>query len=229
VFIGAGTTESITLNIPGENLKGVHPGLEFVESIIAAIVGRVELPSLSGKRVAVIGGGDVAIVAACCSLRLGAEKVLIIYRRSFEEMPAHVPEIKAAREEGVEILILAAPTKILGRERVEGLECVKMKLGPPDESGRRRPIPIEGSEFKLDVDVVIEAIGQKVDEEFIRENPDLKISNGSIFVDEKTCMTSKPGVFAGGDAVRGGTVVRAIAEGKLAARNIDEYLKGGSK
>jgi glutamate synthase (NADPH/NADH) small chain len=160
---------------------------------------------------------------------LGAEKVLIVYRRSFEEMPAHVPEIGAAREEGVEFLILATPTKILGRKRVESLECVKMKLGPPDESGRRKPIPIEGSEFKLDVDVVIEAIGQKVDEEFVRENPDIKVSKGSIVADAKTGMASKPGVFAGGDAVRGGTVVQAIAEGKLAAKGIDEYLKRGSK
>lgn len=229
VFIGVGTTKSITLNIPGEDLKGVHLGLEFLESIITAIAEEAELPSLSGKRVAVIGGGDVAIVAARCSLRLGAEKALIVYRRSFEEMPAHVPEIEAAREEGVEFLILATLTKIIGREHVEGLECVRMKLGPPDESGRRKPIPIPGSEFRLDVDVVIEAIGQKVDEEFIRENPDVKISKGSIIVDKETGMTSKSGVFAGGDVVMGRTVVQAIAEGKVAARGIDEYLKRGSK
>lgn len=229
VFIGVGTTKSVTLNIPGENLKGVHLGLEFVESIITAIAGGAELPSLSGKRVAVIGGGDVAIVAARCSLRLGAEKAFIVYRRSFEEMPAHVPEIEAAMEENIEFLILATPTKIIGRERVEGLECVKMKLGPPDESGRRRPVPIPGSEFKLDVDVVIEAIGQKVDEEFIRENSDVKISKGSIIIDKETGMTSKSGIFAGGDAIGGGTVVQAIAEGKVAARGIDEYLKRGSK
>lgn len=229
VFIGVGMTKSISLNIPGENLKNVHLGLEFLESISEAIAGGDKLPSLSGKKVAVIGGGDVAIDAARCSLRLGAEKVLIVYRRSFEEMPAHASEIEAAREEGVEFLILASPTKILGQKHVEGIKCIKMKLGPPDKSGRRRPLPIPGSEFKLDIDVVIEAIGQKVNEEFARKNPNLKISKGSIVVDKETGMTSKPGVFAGGDAVGGGTVVQAIAEGKLAAKGINEHLKGGSK
>ena len=229
VFVGAGMTKSASLNIPGEDLKGVYPGLEFLETVNRAIAGEVKFPSISGKNVAVIGGGDVAIDAARCSIRLGAGKVLIVYRRSFEEMPAHDSEIRAAREEGVEFLTLAAPKKILGRERVEGIECIKMELGQPDESGRRKPIPIPGSEFRLDADVIIEAIGQRAEEEFIRENPDIKTSGGMIVVDRGTGMTSRPRVFAGGDAVRGGTVVQAIAEGKIAAKGIDKFLKGGSR
>jgi glutamate synthase (NADPH/NADH) small chain len=226
VFLGIGMTKSASINIPGEDLKGVHKGLEFLETVSRGLAGEAELPSLIRKKVIVIGGGDVAIDAARCSLRLGARNVIIVYRRSFEEMPAHRLEIKAASDEGVKFLILSAPVKILGREQVEGLECTKMELGPLDKSGRRRPLPIPGSEFMLDADIVIEAIGQRLDEEFIRENPEIKTSGGSIIVDERTGMTSKPGIFAGGDAVGGGTVVQAIAEGKIAAKGIDEYLKG---
>jgi glutamate synthase (NADPH/NADH) small chain len=226
VFVGIGITKSASLNILGEDLKGVYQGLELLETVNRGLAGEAKLPSLIGKKVVVIGGGDVAIDAARCSLRLGAGKGIIVYRRSFKEMPAHGSEIKAATEEGVEFLTLSASVKILGRDQVEGIECMKMKLGSLDESGRRRPSPITGSEFMLDADVVIEAIGQSLDEEFIRENPEVKTSGGSIIVDKRTGMTSKPGVFAGGDAVGGGTVVQAIAEGKIAAKGIDEYLKG---
>jgi glutamate synthase (NADPH/NADH) small chain len=229
VFVGIGMIKSASLNIPGEDLNGLYQGLEFLETVNGGLAGGAELPSLIGKKVVVIGGGDVAIDAARCSLRLGAGKVIIVYRRSFEEMPAHGSEIKAATEEGVEFLTLSASVKILGRDQVEGIECMKMKLGSLDESGRRRPSPITGSEFMLDADVVIEAIGQSLDEEFIRENPEVKTSGGSIIVDKRTGMTSKPGVFAGGDAVGGGTVVQAIAEGKIAAKGIDKYLKGSSR
>ena len=228
VFVGIGITKSASLNILGEDLKGVYQGLELLETVNRGLAGEAKLPSLIGKKVVVIGGGDVAIDAARCSLRLGAGKVIIVYRRSFKEMPAHGSEIKAATEEGVEFLTLSALVKILGRDQVEGIECMKMKLGSLDESGRRRPSPITGSEFMLDADVVIEAIGQSLDEEFIRENPEVKTSGGSIIVDKRTGMTSKLGVFAGGDAVGGGTVVQAIAEGKIAAKGIDEYLKGSS-
>lgn len=228
VFVGIGITKSASLNILGEDLKGVYQGLELLETVNRGLAGEAKLPSLIGKKVVVIGGGDVAIDAARCSLRLGAGKVIIVYRRSFKEMPAHGSEIKAATEEGVEFLTLSASVKILGRDQVEGIECMKMKLGSLDESGRRRPSPITGSEFMLDADVVIEAIGQSLDEEFIRENPEVKTSGGSIIVDKRTGMTSKLGVFAGGDAVGGGTVVQAIAEGKIAAKGIDEYLKGSS-
>jgi len=228
VFLGIGMTKPASLNISGENLKGVYQGLEFLETVNRGLAGEAELPSLTGKKVIVIGGGDVAIDAARCSLRLGAGNVIIVYRRSFEEMPAHRLEIKAASDEGAKFLILSAPVKILGREQVEGLECTKIELGPLDESGRKGPLPIPGSDFVLDVDVVIEAVGQRLDEEFIRENPEIKTSGGSIIVDERTGMTSKPGIFAGGDAVGGGTVVQAIAEGKIAAKGIDKYLKGSS-
>jgi len=228
VFVGIGITKSASLNILGEDLKGVYQGLELLETVNRGLAGEAKLPSLIGKKVVVIGGGDVAIDAARCSLRLGAGKVIIVYRRSFKEMPAHGSEIKAATEEGVEFLTLSASVKILGRDQVEGVECMKMKLESLDESGRRRPSPITGSEFMLDADVVIEAIGQSLDEEFIRENPEVKTSGGSIIVDKRTGMTSKLGVFAGGDAVGGGTVVQVIAEGKIAAKGIDEYLKGSS-
>jgi glutamate synthase (NADPH/NADH) small chain len=226
VFVGIGMTKSASLNIPGENLKVVYQGLEFLETVSRGLAGEAELPSLIGKKVMVIGGGDVAIDAARCSVRLGAGSVIIVYRRSFEEMPAHGSEIKAANDEGVKFLTLSAPVKILGCEQVGGVECMKMELGPLDETGRRKPSPIPGSEFMLDADVVIKAIGQRLDEEFIRENPEIKTSGVSIIVDERTGMTSKPGIFAGGDAVGGGTVVQAIAEGKIAAKGIDEYLKG---
>jgi glutamate synthase (NADPH/NADH) small chain len=219
VFVGVGMTRSASLNIPGEDLKGVYQGLELLETVNRGLAGEVELPSFTEKRVMVIGGGDVAIDAARCSLRLGAGNVI-------EEMPAHRSEIRAATDEGAEFLTLSAPMKILGRERVEGVECTKMELGQLDESGRRRPSPIPGSEFVLDADIVIEAIGQRLDEEFIRENPEIKTSGGSIMVDKRTGMTSITGVFAGGDAVGGGTVVQAMAEGKTAAKGIDEYLKG---
>jgi glutamate synthase (NADPH/NADH) small chain len=225
IFIGTGMMKSISLNIPGEDLKGVYLGFELLERVSKAALGEGELPSLSGKRVAVIGGGDVAIDAARCGLRLGAKDVILVYRRTQEEMPAHVSEVNAAKEEGVKFRFLSAPIKILGDEgRVIGLECIRMELGPKDETGRRRPIPIPGSEFRLDVDVVIEAIGQAIDEKFIQDNPDIKISGGRIVVDEKS-MTSSPGVFAGGDVVNGGaTVVQAIAEGKKAAEGINNYL-----
>lgn len=227
VFICTGLTQSIPLRLPGEDLDGVYLGLELLETISKAILSEVKLPYFSGKKVAIIGGGDVAIDTARCSLRLGAKEVCIVYRRSFEEMPAHVSEIRAAMEEGVEFLILAAPTKILGDAgHVVGLECIRMELGPPDKSGRKRPVPISGSEFKLNADIVIEAIGQKMDDKFTTDNPNITISGGLIAVNNETDMTSRPGIFAGGDVVKGGTVVQAMADGKLVANRIDSYLKG---
>lgn len=224
VFVGVGMMKCAPLRVPGVDLEGVYSGLDFLDRIV-----RGEPPSVSGMRVGVIGGGDVAIDAARSAIRLGAKTVHIIYRRSFEEMPAHKPQIQAAKEEGVEIIFLAAPTKILGDEgRVTGCECIKMRLAEPDETGRRRPVPVPGTEFKLDMDIVIAAIGQRVDEEFIKQNADIKVSDGLIVVDEQTGMTSKPGVFAGGDVVNGGvTVIQAVEEGKRAAKGINKYLSGG--
>ena len=225
VFLGTGATESVSLGMPGEELEDVYLGLDLLKE-----VNKGKKPFPMGKTVAVIGGGNVATDAARCSIRLGAQKVYIIYRRSLEEMPAYRSEIEAANEEGVELMFLTAPTRILGNKsgRVVGLECKRQELGEPDESGRRKPIPIPNSEFKLDVDRIVEAIGQRIDEKFVRNNSEIKVNRGLIVIDEKTRMTSKKGVFAGGDAVNGGTtVVQSIAEGKLAAERIDKYLRGG--
>jgi len=223
VLIAIGAHEGLPLDIPGKELKGVKQGIDFIKSFNAGAE-----KSLSGKRVAVIGGGDVAIDAARCSIRLNAEKVYVIYRRSFDEMPAYEPEIDDAKKEGVEFLIQAVPTKIIGENgNVKSLECVKTKLGEMDESGRRRPIPIPESKFEIETDVVIEAIGQKVDESFIRNNPDIENARGLIKVDD-SLMTSQRGIFAAGDVVRGGsTVIQSIADGKRAAVEIDKFLRRG--
>ncbi|HVO85724.1 MAG TPA: NAD(P)-dependent oxidoreductase [Candidatus Eisenbacteria bacterium] len=224
VFLGVGAAQSASLGIPGEGFKDVLQGLDLLREI-----GNGRKPFASGKKVAVVGGGNVATDVARCSVRLGAQKVYMIYRRSLDEMPAYKSEIEAAEEEGVELMLLTAPTRILGNKsgRVVCLECRKQKLGEPDESGRRVPVPIPNSEFTISVNVVIEAVGQRIDEHFIKSNPDIKIHGGLIMIDEETRMTSKRGVFAGGDAVNGGaTVVRSVAEGKLAAEAIHEYLSG---
>lgn len=223
VLIATGAHEGLPLNIPGEELKGVKQGIDFIKSFNTGA-----MESLPGKKVAVIGGGDVAIDAARCSVRLNAEKVYVIYRRSFDEMPAYEPEIDDAKREGVNFLLLTVPIRILGHDgNVKSLECVKTTLGEVDESGRRRPIPIPESEFEIGIDIVIEAIGQKVDESFIQNNPDIENVNWLIKVDEHL-MTSHQGIFAAGDVVRGGsTVVQSIADGKRAAVEIDKFLKGG--
>jgi NADPH-dependent glutamate synthase beta subunit-like oxidoreductase len=181
-----------------------------------------------GKRVAVVGGGNVAIDAARSALRLGAESVTIVYRRSRAEMPASSWEIEDAEEEGIQFHFLANPIRILGQDgRVTGMECVRMELGEPDESGRRRPIPVEGSEFTLDVDMVIPAIGQMPNLGFMSEG-DMDVTRwGTLAADPDTLVTDVPGVFAGGDAVSGpATAIRAIAAGKQAAKSIHQYLQG---
>jgi len=223
VLIAIGAHEGLPLNIPGEELNGVKQGIDFIKNFNS---GAIE--SLSGKKVAVIGGGDVAIDAARCSVRLNAEKVYVIYRRSFDEMPAYGSEIDDAKKEGVNFLVLTMPIRVLGDDgNVKSLKCVKTTLGEVDESGRRRPIPIPESEFEIGIDIVIEAIGQKVDESFIQDNLDIENVNWLIKVDEHL-MTSHRGIFAAGDVVRGGsTVVQSIADGKRAGVEIDKFLKGG--
>jgi len=226
VFIASGLTKPRKLNVPGEDLEGVFYALDFLAHVAKALRGTGSLPDFKGKRVAVIGGGDTAVDSALTALRLGAERVYIIYRRSLEEMPAVPAGRKQAREEGIEFILLAAPTRIIGENgKVKAIECIRMKLGAPDASGRRRPEPIPGSEFTLDVDVVLVAIGQVPDEEFLSKLG-VAIEKGLIKVDEKM-QTSREGVFAGGDVVNGGdTVVRAVSDGLKAAQAIDEYLKG---
>ena len=226
VFIGTGTTESLGLGIPGEDLTGVYLAQDFLFGVARSLKREGKAPDLKGKRVAVIGGGDTAVDAACASLRLGAERVYLVYRRSLTEMPAVPYGRNQAKEEGVEFLLLTAPVRIKGAKKVEGLECVKMELTAPDASGRRGVKPIKGSEFLLDVDAVIVAIGQKPDEGVLKSFG-VKLEKGLIVVNENGATSAK-GVYAGGDTVNGGeTVVEAVAEGKKAAAAIDKYLRGG--
>ncbi len=221
VFVATGAPESIRLNVPGEDLPGVIQAIEFLRDMNMAK--KVEV----GKRVVVIGGGNTAIDASRVARRLGAE-VKIIYRRSREEMPAAAEEIEAAEAEGIKIDLLTAPTEIIAEAgRISKVKCIRMELGEPDESGRRRPIPVEGSEFIIDADTAIPALGQASDAEFA-EGLGLRTSGrGMIVVDEATLATNIEGIFAGGDVITGpAMVIDAIAAGKKAAQSIDEYLKG---
>ncbi|HDN78902.1 MAG TPA: FAD-binding protein, partial [Chloroflexi bacterium] len=221
VFLAVGAHKGRRLRIEGEDLEGVLPGVEFIRNLN---LGR---PVKVGKKVVVIGGGNVAIDAARSAVRLGAENVAIVYRRSRAEMPASPWEVEDAEEEGVRIEFLASPVRILGENgKVTGIECIRMRLGEPDETGRRRPIPIEGSEFVIECDTVIPAIGQMADVEAL--GAELETGRrGTIQVNPATMETNIPGVFAGGDAVLGpATVIEAIAQGRRAAEAIDLYLRG---
>jgi len=230
VFIAIGAHEGRKLNVPGEDdYKGIIDCITFLKDVNQ---GHRDKP---GDKVIVIGGGNSAIDSARSAVRLGSSEVHIVYRRSREEMPGNEEEIRDAEAEGVKIDYLAAPVGIRGKDdRVIGMECTKMRLREPDESGRRRPIPIPGSEFVIDADLIISAISQKPDLSFLKEHHELKISKWDTFeVDAETLATSKPGIYAGGDAVTGpNTVIDAIAAGHRAARSIDVYLsdystKGG--
>lgn len=232
IFIGTGAGLPSFMNIPGENLNGVYSANEFLTRINlmkAYDFPNYDTPLKQYKKVAVIGGGNVAMDAARSALRLGADHVYIVYRRSENEMPARNEEIAHAKEEGVEMHLLNNPTRILGTEDgwVSGMEVIKMELGEPDDSGRRRPRSIQGSEYVLDVDAVIVAIGQSPNP-LIRETTEgLKTHSwGGIIVDEATGATNIEGVFAGGDAVTGAaTVILAMGAGKTAAAGIDAYVK----
>lgn len=219
VFLGVGAWRSRKMGIPGEELEGVMHGIEFLRKVNMGE--KVEL----GERVIVVGGGNTAMDVARTALRLGA-KVTVVYRRSKAEMPANQREVEEAMEEGVEFMFLTNPVRILGEEKVEEVKLIKMRLGEPDASGRRRPIPVEGSEFKVKADNVILAIGQYCDEEFLK-SLGIEARRGKALVDEVTLQTSVPGVFAGGDLVLGpSTVIESIATGRRAAIMIDLYLKG---
>ena len=232
VFIANGAGLPIMLGIAGENLKGVYAANEFLTRVNLMEAGRREessTPIIRRREVAVIGGGNTAMDCVRTARRLGAERAMIVYRRGEEEMPARIEEIKHAKEEGVEFLILTAPTAILGTEErwVKALRCQKMELGPADDSGRRRPQPIEGSDFELPAGVVINAVGTGANPLLTASAPDLALNKwGNILIDSEG-ETSIPGVFAGGDIVRGGaTVILAMGDGKRAAAAIDAYLKG---
>ncbi len=220
VFLAVGAHRSGKMYIPGEDLQGVLPGVDFLRKMNLGMGTRL------GGKVMVIGGGNVAIDAARSALRLGAEKVSILYRRSRAEMPANEWEIEDAEEEGILIQYLVTPTKVLGRDgHIVGLECVRMELGEPDASGRRRPVPITGSEFIVEADTVIMAVGQTPDLSFLAESEIEVTRAGTIVVDPRTLQTSRPGVFAGGDTASGpATVIEAVAAGKRAALSIHEYL-----
>ena len=233
VFIGTGAGLPSFMNIEGENLNGVYSANEFLTRINlmkAYKFPEVDTPVSVGKSVAVVGGGNVAMDACRCAKRLGADNVYIIYRRSEEEMPARNEEIEHAKEEGINFKLLTNPVRILGDESgyVKGIECVEMELGEPDASGRRKPVKIEGSEYIIDVDTVIIAIGQTPNPLIKNTTNDLETQKWGGIVADETGKTSKKGVFAGGDAVTGAaTVILAMGAGKKAADAIDEYIKNG--
>ncbi|MGD9211737.1 MAG: FAD-dependent oxidoreductase, partial [Desulfobacteraceae bacterium] len=222
IFLGIGSHECKVLGIPGEDLEGVYPGVDFLREI--NLGNEVTL----GDRVVVIGGGNVAMDSVRTALRNGSKKPVVVYRRSEAEMPASVEEIHECREENIEIMTLTAPIRVVGENgRVVGLECIRMELGEPDAGGRRRPVPIAGSEFIIDADAVIPAIGQESDWACLTDECACTLSDwGTMRVDSVTLQTSDPDIFAGGDAVTGpATVVEAIAAGQRAAESIDRYIR----
>ena len=238
VFIASGAGLPNFMGIKGEALKGVYSANEYLtrSNLMKAYRKDSDTPVMRGGKVAVVGGGNVAMDAARTALRLGAEKVYIVYRRSMKELPARREEVEHANEEGVEFKLLTNPVEILGFSNesdlkdpkngfVSGLKCVRMELGEPDKRGRRRPVPVEGSEFVLDVDTVIIAIGTSPNPLIKNTTEGLSVdAHGGIIVNE-ACMTSRRSVYAGGDAVTGAaTVISAMGAGKLAAKSIDEYL-----
>ena len=238
VFIGSGAGLPRFMNIPGEALKGVYSANEFLtrSNLMKAYLDDPKTPIMKGGRVAVVGGGNVAMDAARTALRLGAEKVYIVYRRSMEELPARREEVEHAEEEGIEFKLLCNPVEILGYQNpddprdpkngfVTGIRCIRMELGEPDASGRRSPVEIEGSEFELDVDAVVMAIGTSPNPLIKSTTDGLEVNRrGGIIVDEDG-LTSREAVYAGGDAVTGAaTVISAMGAGKVAASAIDKYL-----
>ena len=230
VFVGSGAGLPMFMHIPGESLKGVYSANEYLTrtNLMKAYTPEADTPIIQSKAVAVVGGGNVAMDGARCAMRLGADKVYIVYRRGEAEMPARQEERHHAKEEGIEFKTLCNPVEILGDEdgRVKGIKCIRMELGEPDASGRRRPMEIPGSEFTLDVDTVIMALGTSPNPLIRSTTPGLETNRkGCLIVDENE-MTTRDGVFAGGDAVTGAaTVILAMGAGKKGAEAIDAYLK----
>ena len=229
VFIGSGAGLPRFMGIPGENANGVFSANEYLtrSNLMKAFDDTYETPIIAGKKVAVVGGGNVAMDAARTALRLGAE-VHIVYRRSEEELPARVEEVHHAKEEGIIFDLLSNPVEILEDEEgnVKGMTCIRMELGEPDESGRRRPIEVKGSEFTLDVDTVIMSLGTSPNPLISSTTKGLDINKRKCIVaEEENGQTSKAKVYAGGDAVTGAaTVILAMGAGKAAAKGIHEYL-----
>jgi glutamate synthase (NADPH/NADH) small chain len=234
IFVGTGAGLPYFLDIPGENLNGVYSANEFLTRanlMKAYLFPEYDTPIRMAKKVAVIGGGNVAMDSARVAKRLGADHVYLIYRRSRAEMPARAEEAHHAEEEGIDFRLLTNPIRIVGDEKnwVRGIECVKMDLGEPDASGRRRPVEVKGSEHIIDVEVVIVAIGQGPNPILTQSTEGLELrKSGNIQADTETGKTSRKGVFAGGDIVTGAaTVILAMGAGRKAAQAIDEYLKTG--
>ena len=231
VFVAVGAGLPVFMSVPGENLKGVYSANEYLTrvNLMGAWADSSRTPVLRARRVAVVGGGNVAMDSVRTAKRLGAEDAVIVYRRSLKEMPARVEEVHHAEEEGIRFEFLVAPVEVVGDERgwVSGLRCVRMELGEPDASGRRRPVAIEGSEFLIPCEAVVVAIGTKANPLLTSTSPDLRLNRWGYIEVDSNGMTSMPGVFAGGDIVRGAaTVILAMGDGKAAARAIDAYLAG---
>ncbi|MDW5550880.1 NADPH-dependent glutamate synthase [Methanosarcina sp.] len=231
IFLGTGAGLPSFMGIPGENFNGVYSANEFLTrvNLMKAYNSEYDTRVRLGKHVVVVGGGNVAMDAARSALRLGAEEVSIVYRRGEDEMPARREEIEHAKEEGITFRLLTNPVRILGDEKFNAtaVECIKMELGEPDKSGRRSPVPVEGSEFTIPADVVVIAIGTSPNPIIFKGSEGLdQNKKGTVVADEETGATSKCGVFAGGDVVTGAaTVISAMGAGKKAAKAIDEYLK----
>ncbi len=233
VFLGTGAGLPMFMHIPGENYNGVYSANEFltrVNLMKAYLFPDWDTPVKVGKHVAVIGAGNVAMDSARCALRLGADEVHIVYRRSPEEVPARAEEVHHAEEEGIIFDFLTNPVEIYGDEKgwVSGMRCIRMKLGEPDASGRRRPLPIEGSEFDMDVDMVVMALGTRPNPLVFTDSGGLERTRwGTVVADEETGKTTKDRVWAGGDIVTGAaTVISAMGAGKRAAADMDRFLRG---
>lgn len=231
VFIGVGAGAPVFMNIPGENLMGIYSANEYLTRsnlMKAYLFPEYETPIVRGKRVAVVGGGNVAMDSVRTALRLGAEKAMIVYRRTEVEMPARKEEVHHAQEEGVEFLMLHNPVEYIGNEAgwVTGMKCIRMELGEPDASGRRSPVPIKGSEFIIDVDTVVVAVGTMANPIVPATTPNLEINKkGYIITKDESGLTSREGIYAGGDIVTGSaTVILAMGAGRKAANAIHEYL-----
>jgi len=231
VFIGIGAGGPMFMNIPGEELNGVYSANEFLTRsnlMKAYLFPEYDTPIKKNKKVAVVGAGNVAMDSVRTAIRLGADEVYLVYRRSEKEMPARVEEIERAKEEKAVFKLLTNPVRIINDETgwVKAMECIQMELGEPDASGRRRPIPIKGSEFIIDVDAVIMALGTNANPLLPQATPGLELNKwGYITADEETCQTSIKGVYAGGDIVTGSaTVILAMGAGRKAAKTIDKYL-----
>jgi glutamate synthase (NADPH/NADH) small chain len=231
LFLAVGAGLPVFMNVPGENFKGVYSANEYLTrvNLMGAWNADSQTPVLHGQRVVVVGGGNVAMDAVRTAKRLGASEATIVYRRSADELPARKEEVHHAEAEGVRFDFLAAPIEVLADENrwVTGLRCVHMELGEPDASGRRRPKPIEGSEFTIDCDLVVVAIGTKANPLLTGSAPELTVNEWGYLVTDEYGMTSLPGVFAGGDIVRGAaTVILAMGDGKRSAAAIDAWLRG---